>query len=274
MTPVFANAVQRLMKDNGAIYCAAIAFSVILALFPFLIFVTTLAAFLGGPEVANAAVSELFEILPKEVADGLQPAIEGVLSKKRTGLLTLSVLFTLLISTNAVNIMRKSLNRAYDETETRKVVFCHLQNFLFVLGGAAGFLILGFAIILGPTLWNQLVKYVPEIIEYKKTFTLTRYAVAVFVLFFVLAATHIYLPAGRRKIMDVMPGICLTLMLWLSAATGFSFYLSHVNMYIALYASLAGLMIAMVFFFLSALIFVFGAELNRALLENRKDAPS
>jgi len=274
MKSIFKDATGRLLRDDGLIYSSAMAFSAILALFPFLIFVTTLAGFLGGPEAAKAAVNELFVVLPAEIAGGLNPAIEGVLSVKRTGLLTFSIVATIIISSNAVDILRKSLNRAYRVQENRPRLFCLAQNLLYVIGGAAGFIILGFAIILAPSMWNQFVKIFPDIAEYKEIFTLSRYALASFVLFMVLTVTHLYLPAAKRRMRDIFPGICLTLILWLSAATAFSVYLSRVNMYIALYASLAGLMIAMVFFFMSAVIFVYGAELNRAILEKDTQEPS
>ncbi len=84
-----------------------------------------------------------------------------------------------------------------------------------------------------------------------------------------LFAGHLYLAAGRRTIQEVWPGIVLTIVLWLAAASAYSYYLGFSN-YTRFYAGLSQLMIALIFFQLTAVVIILGAELNRGLIEFKK----
>ena len=100
--------------------------------------------------------------------------------------------------------------------------------------------------------------------------TVARYAVASAVLIIALVVAHKWLPAGRRKFAEIAPGIVATLVLWLAGGMVFGRYLAEFpNIYVSYYAGLASVMIALVFLYLTASIFVFGGELNAAILRAR-----
>jgi membrane protein len=81
---------------------------------------------------------------------------------------------------------------------------------------------------------------------------------------FVVFSCHRWLP-GRRQLARIWPGIVLTLVLWIIAASGFSLYLESFASYSRTYAGLAGIMTALIFLYLMAAILIFGAEYNSAL---------
>ena len=81
-----------------------------------------------------------------------------------------------------------------------------------------------------------------------------------------LLAYHLWLAAGRRRLADVWPGVLLSIVLWLLAARLFGSWLAFSN-YSRFYAGLTSIMSALVFFQISAIIIILGAELNRGLLE-------
>lgn len=80
-----------------------------------------------------------------------------------------------------------------------------------------------------------------------------------------MIACHRWLPGYPRPISRVWPGILMTLILWILVATGFSLYLETFATYSATYAGLAGIMTALIFLYLMAMIFIFGAEYNSVL---------
>jgi membrane protein len=84
-----------------------------------------------------------------------------------------------------------------------------------------------------------------------------------------LFVCHLYLPAGRRRFLDVAPGIVLTMIAWAAGAYGFGYYISTFANYAATYAGLASIMIALVFLYMTGVIFIIGAEINAALLKYR-----
>jgi membrane protein len=87
-----------------------------------------------------------------------------------------------------------------------------------------------------------------------------------------LVLLHLFLPAGRRRIGQILPGVVVTIALWLAGGTGFGWYLAqYANRYVTTYAGLASAMIALVFLYVSAAIFVYGGELNAAILRARHE---
>jgi membrane protein len=86
-----------------------------------------------------------------------------------------------------------------------------------------------------------------------------------------LVAYHLWLAAGRRRLADVWPGVLVSVLLWLLAAQLFGSWLAFSN-YARFYAGLTSIMSALVFFQISAIIILLGAELNRGLLEIRNGA--
>jgi membrane protein len=84
-----------------------------------------------------------------------------------------------------------------------------------------------------------------------------------------LFVAHLWLPAGRRRILDVVPGVLLTLVCWFVGALIFAYYLATFANYTATYAGLASVMIALIFLYMIGVIFIIGAEINAALMKFR-----
>jgi len=95
---------------------------------------------------------------------------------------------------------------------------------------------------------------------------LARYGVTAVVLTVALVVAHKWLPAGGRRFSEIAPGIAATLVLWIAGGTLFGRYLAEFDYsYVATYAGLASAMMALVFLYWSASIFLYGGELNAAL---------
>jgi membrane protein len=110
------------------------------------------------------------------------------------------------------------------------------------------------------------VHYVPRLEPFSNLIDFARYAVAVVVLVFALAIVHRWLPAGRRPFKEIAPGIIATLFLWLISGAIFGRYLaSYAFTYVSMYAGLASVMIALVFLYVCASIFILCSELNSAI---------
>jgi membrane protein len=108
-------------------------------------------------------------------------------------------------------------------------------------------------------------RFLPETVDQIEAFAHWRLMLSGAILILALAASHLWLPAGRRGLRDVLPGILLTLACWLAAALAFGAYLAGFANYVGMYAGLAGIVVALVFLYLMSAIFLFGAEFNAAL---------
>jgi membrane protein len=256
---------------DGWAIASHIALSALMALFPFLIVVTALAGFFGSRDLADEAVQILLEAWPEAVAAPIALEIHGVLTSARSGVLTLGVAFAIFFASSGVESLRIGLNRAYAVTEHRNWLLLRLESILYVLVGAVALLVFSFLVVLAPLIWAALVKYLPHLEQFSNLITLVRYAVAATVLIIALVIAHLWLPAGRRRLRDVVPGILATLLLWLIGGAIFGRYLAEYAFnYFTMYAGLASAVIALFFLYITASIFIFGGDLNAAVLRARQ----
>src|SRR5205823_5922992 len=182
------------LADDGWAIASHIALSTLMALFPFLIVLTSLAGFFGSKELADGAVGLLLQVWPQQVADALSGEIHDVLTTTRGGVLTVGVVL-------AVYFARYGI-------------------------------------------------------------TITAMTVALFVL-------HAWLPCGRRSFMQILPGIVFTMVASLISGIVFGQYLARfASNYVTMYAGLASVIIALVFLYFISAIFVYGGELNAAIMKS------
>ena len=265
------DASNRFLADDGWAIASHIALSALMALFPFIIVVTSLAAsFFGSKELADEVARLLLEAWPEEVAGPIAAEIHHVLTTTRGDVLTVGVAFAVYFASSGIESLRIGLNRAYDMVETRNWLLLRLESIGYVLIAAVALLALAFLIVLGPLLFAAALKSTPLLAPLEWNITIARYAVTSAILVMALVIAHKWLPAGRRRITEILPGIVATLVLWLAAAFLFGRYLSEfASTYVSYYAGLASVMIALVFLYLTASIFVYGGELNSAICRAR-----
>jgi membrane protein len=186
-----------------------------------------------------------------------------VLVGARGDALTFGVLFALYFASSGVESLRVGLNRAYAAPEQRAWWLLRLESVFYVLVGAAAILAFAFLVVLEPLIWQHLVRFVPALAPFDGIVTLARYGIAASVLIVALYIVHLWLPAGRRSVLQITPGIVVTLLLWLLSGAAFGRYLaSYAFAYVSMYAGLASAMIALVFLYVCASIFIYGGELN------------
>lgn len=265
--PIFADAIRSFIADDGWAIASHIALSTLTSLFPFLIFVTALAGFVGSKELADQAAQLLFGAWPAVVAKPIAAEVHGVLTEPRGGLLTFGAVLALYFSSSAIEALRVGLNRAYDTPEKRPWYVLRLQSIIFVLFGAVALLALAFFIVLGPLIFSTAVDYFPGLAPLHRLFTAVRLAGATIALGITLVVAHRWLPAAKVKFMDVLPGAFVSFVCSIGFGEAFGLYLTQYSRnYVATYAGLAYVMIALVFLYTVAAIFVFGGELNAALM--------
>ena len=264
------NAVYAFGEDDGWALASHIALSALLALFPFLIVLTALAGFFGSKDLADTVATLLLQTWPKEVADPLAREIHNVLGTTRGGVLTIGVVLAVYFAASGVDSLRIALNRSYNVTETRSWWLLKLESIGYVLVASLSLLALGFLIVLAPLAFATAVKFAPWIAPAEQQFTYTRYAIAGTVIVIALVVAHKWLPGGSRRFADILPGLGVTLVLWLASGILFGRYLAEfANNYVTTYAGLASAMIALVFLYWIATIFVYGGELNAEILRER-----
>lgn len=269
---VVMDAFYTFLADDGWAIASHIALSSLMALFPFLIVLTSLAGFFfGSKQLADQAMQLLLQTWPPQVADALSAQIHDVLTTTRGDILTVGAVLAVYFASNGVEALRVGLNRAYAVVEPRRWYWLRLESIGYTLVAAFTALAMSFLIVLGPLMIEAARRYVPLIVESNEQFLNTlRYGITIAALTVALFILHAWLPAGRRSFLQILPGIVFTLAASLVSGIGFGQYLARfANNYVTMYAGLASVIIALVFLYFIAAIFVFGGELNAAIIKSQ-----
>lgn len=262
---VLGDALGHFNYDDGWALSSHIALSALLALFPFLIFATSLASFLGAQAFADTAVHLIFDTWPDAIAAPIAREVENVLTIQRGDFLTIGILAAAYFASNGIEALRVGLNRAYRVIDTRSIFYLRAQSLAFVVLATIGFLIVSTLLVFLPIAIGIAERTLPWITPYTGTIALWRISIAALIIVFALIVVHLYLPAGRRKFRDIVPGLLFTLVFWVVGSSAFATYLGHFSSYASTYAGLASLMIALVFLYIVSAIFILGGELNAAI---------
>jgi membrane protein len=268
---VSMDAFYTFLADDGWAIASHIALSTLMALFPFLIVLTSLAAFFfGSRELADQAASLFLQTWPHQVADALSSEIHDVLTTTRGDILTIGALLAVYFASNGVEALRVALNRAYAVVEPRRWYWLRLESIGYTLIAAFTSLAMAFLIVLGPLIIEAVRRYIPLIVESnEQVLNLSRYGITIGALIAALFILHAWLPAGRRSFLQIVPGIVFTMVASLVSGVVFGQYLARfANNYVTMYAGLASVIIALVFLYFIAAIFVFGGELNAAIIKH------
>jgi membrane protein len=264
------DAFQRLFADEAVPLAGNIAFRTLFSIFPFLIFLTALAGFFGNAVLAEQVVTYLLSVAPENLARPFAGEIRSILTVPRTGLLSVSALLTIWSAMGGVDSVRVGLNRAYDLRETRGILWLYLLSVIFIIGAAFVLLALALLIVFAPVLLGLADRYAPGYRSISQFVAFLRIPLAMLLLFVALVAAHKFLPARRPSFRELLPGVLTTLIVWIGLSTAFSYYLSHFSSFASTYAGLSGVFGAMFFLYLTALVVIFGGEMNRAISLQRE----
>lgn len=260
-------------ERDGFAIASHIALSILMSLFPFLIVVTALAGAIGSESLADEAGRLLLDAWPREVAAPIAAEIQRVATTPRGGTLTFGALFSVYFASSGLESLRIGLNRAYEAQETRSWWLLRLESIFYVVGSAVALLALSVLVVLGPLIVDAAGRYLDWFPPFETMVNFARYGVATLILALTLFAIHAWLPAGRRRLRDICPGVLVTLLLWLVAGAAFGRYLAAFSdRYALTYAGLASAMIALGFLYFSAVIFIYGGEVNVAIARARRGA--
>lgn len=265
------HAFDMFLVDDGWAIASHIALSALMALFPFLIVLTALAGFFGSAQLADQAAELILDTWPDRVANAIAGEIHNVLTVAQGGVLTIGLVLAIYFASNGVESLRVGLNRAYGVVETRRWYWLRLESIGYTLLAAVVLLSLAFLIVLAPLMIATARRFFPIAVEDNEQFiTVARLGLAGLSLIVALFIVHKWLPAGNRRVRDIVPGILLTIVGSLVSGIAFGQYLGEFAYnYVTTYAGLASVVIALVFLYFIASIFVYGGEFNAAIMKTR-----
>ncbi len=263
---VFWPAFDHFISDQGVVLAGYIAFTAIFALFPFIVFLLAFASFWGQGAAATESITIALGILPPEVAGVLSPVIDEIRGGPSTTLITFSILLTLWFSSSGLESLRHALNLAFNVEDHSSFWGNRLKSMLITIA-SAGLILSAMALVVGLPLVRDLVAWVSQrdLFAFDVS-SLVRYLVGTTLLLILTLGLYLVLPKAQLSLKDVLPGALVSVGVWALSTSLYSIYLRSFGRYSILYGSLGGVIFTLFYFYISAIIFIFGAQLNAAIM--------
>ncbi|AKG05652.1 ribonuclease [Salimicrobium jeotgali] len=252
--------IEEFQKDDVPVLASSQAYYYLLAIFPMLILMLSLLPYFSID--SERVMGFISSNVPGDTADMLRENIVSVVDKPSGGLLTIGILGTLWSASNGVNAFIKAANIAYNVEETRSFIKVRLISIGLTLGMILAIVV---AIML-PVFGDVIITFVTDLLRLPDStvilFQILRWAVSIIVMAGVLMALYHIAPNEKIPFKSIIPGALTTAVLWQVISLLFSFYISNFGNYSATYGSLGGIIILMLWFFLTGIILMVGAEIN------------
>lgn len=257
------------VRDEGLVLAGYIAFTAIFAMFPFMILTLSLAGVLGFGDAAADLIELGLEILPSEVAGVLRPVTNELRGAPHGTILTFSIFLTLWFSSSGLESLRHALNMAFRVTDPPAFWNNRLRSMAITVI-SAGLFLLAMAVLIGLPIARDIANWMTSVDVFEQNlYTGSRYIIAGSLLLFVTFALYLILPNRQMGMSDVWPGAVIAVCAWLGTTALYSVYLRSFGRYSILYGSLGGVIFTLFFFYISAIIFIFGAQINAVLMRER-----
>lgn len=248
---------ERFNQANVTLLAAGLAYYFLLAIFPLLIVGFAIIPFFN---ISSDQAMDLFSnILPGEIASLFQDNIVGLVETPRGGLLTAGIIGALWSASNGINAFIKSSNEAYEVEETRSFIVVRLISLALTVSLIVAVIVAIILPVFGDLIL-QLVSSISGISSGMETLLqVLRWAISIVILTAFIMLLYRVAPNKKIPFKHIIPGSVIASVLWQVISLGFSIYVSNFGNYSATYGSLGGIIILMIWFFLTGLILMVGA---------------
>lgn len=260
MIYTFKRFISEFQKDNVPLLAAAQAYYYLLSIVPLFILLLSILPYLQIDP--DEAVSFIQSILPEEMANVFQENIIQIVEQPKGGLLTIGILGTLWSASSGMNAFITATNLAFNVKEERSFIKVRLLSIALTIGMIITIVV---ALIL-PVFGDVIIQFLRSFLQLPEQtvllFQLLRWIISIGVMALVLMLLYHFAPNMKNPFRKALPGAILTTILWQLISLGFSFYINNFGNFSATYGSLGGVIILMLWFFLTGLILMVGAEIN------------
>lgn len=260
-----------------------VTYTILLSLFPFLILLISVASHLGRTKDVQSVILSVTKTIPPEISADIVPIINAIIYNDPGSLIAYSIIGVIWVSSSGIESVRQALNKAYEATENRNAIFMRAQSILILIVGVILISVLSVGFYLLPTVLEMIpteaATVLPEgvvnVLEKMMSFfhfsdvttNIVTYGVLTLLIFILYRGLPNHKHNERKPI---LPGCLLAAGLCLIFSDIFSYFLRNFASYHAVYKSLGGVVIFMLFIKFSTFCILFGAQFNKEVSRNRK----
>src|SRR3990170_3423102 len=267
---------QEFVRDDALGLAAQLAYYLILAIFPFILFLVAVLDAFGSssPQFVNELFEYLRRVMPAQVFDLIETYTERTLRNEDTapGLLSVGILGTIWVTSSAFAALINALNRAYDVQETRP--FWKVRGIAILMTLGLSVLILGGVLLLiaGPSIGETIAEVFTLDDEFVVVWNVARWPAALLFMVVTVALLFYFAPDAGQPFRWITPGGFVGIALWVLASLAFNLYLgSDFNTYDKTYGSIGTVIILLLYLYISSLTILFGATLNATLVRIKEE---
>lgn len=258
----------RYEDDEVTALGAQMTYYFILAFFPFLIFLMAMVGY--TPLTSEEVLVNIADFVPETSALVIADILREITLQRSDALVPIGMIATFWAASNGITAMIKGLNKAYDEAETRAWWKIRGIALLFTLAVAVvilvSFTLLVFGHLLGERMFALLKWNNPE--RYEAVWRIVKYAIPGSVMVIVFMFLYRYVPNRRQTFRGVLPGSVFASFGWIATSLVFSFYVNNFNNYSRTYGSIGGIIVLLIWLYLSSILLLVGGEINATLTFN------
>ena len=259
--------VKKIIEQDFFGVAAEMAFWFILGLFPFLLFLTSLFAWMGKKTLITPILNFLTNIAPKDVASLILNTLNEAMIFNQGKLIAIfGFIITIWLASNAIAVIIKGLNRAYAIEETRSFIYTRVLSVIMVFVNSLLLFLAVNLIVLGKVFLDFTLQYTILSKLSINIISVIRWPVSYLALVFCAIGNYFILPAiegnDKIKFRSVLPGTLFFSFFWMLGSWCFSLYLSNLNTYNKVYGSIGAFAILMVWLYYTSLIMLIGGEVN------------
>ena len=264
-----------LSEDEVFDRAAALAYYFLFALFPALLFLTALLGLLPIPHLMERLMDYVAQTLPGDAASIIEKTLNEIVAGAGGGLLSIGVLGALWAGSNGMSSIMSALNFAYDVKETRPWWKTKLLAIGLTLGFSVFILSALVLIVFGPKIGEKVAGVIGLGAIFTFVWNLVSIPIVMVLVAIGIGLVYYLAPAVEQRWRWVTPGSAVALVLWLAASFGLRFYVTNFANYNATYGSIGGVILLMLWLYLSGMALLLGAEVNAEIEQAaaRRGAP-
>jgi membrane protein len=244
---------------------AQLSYAFLFALFPFLLFVTTLLGYLPLPNLMEEIMALLTTVLPGEVLHLIQDNIRTLVTTQRGGLLSFGIFAALWMAASAIMVIIDTLNRAYEVQDGRPFWKVGGIALLLTIGLPLFMLISMVLLVFGPQLGGWIAAQIGLGTLFQVLWNVLRWPVILVLLIVALAPVYYCAPDVAHAWRWITPGSVFAILATLSTSLGFSYYVTNFASYDATYGSIGAVIVLLTWMYLTGLFILIGGEINAEL---------
>ncbi|MBD0408962.1 YihY family inner membrane protein [Bacillus sp. 1021] len=260
----------RFSLHEGQSKSAELAYFFLLSLFPLMIFMLTLTAYL--PISAEDVLGAVDQYAPDSAMSMVKSITEQTLNKRSGGLLSFGIIAVIWSASNGMNAIVRAFNHAYEVEENRSFIIIRLTSIFLTIAMVVTILIALLLPVFGREIGLLAADFIGAPGLFLQVWSVVRWGISPLILLIVFTALYIFAPNKRLSLRFVLPGAVFAAAGWIIVSMLFSFYVGTFANYSATYGSIGGIIVLMIWFYLTGTLLILGGEIN-ALLHKRKKLP-